>query len=647
LPSANGPQVTGVHPAVEAQSPGLPAALALDEVASAGATHAIEPPILDEHSRTPQPISMEEGGASPNLSADVPCADLRGLSPKCERTVGSEPDFGYSCMHRVDSLLATDRGERVDEHGDNLIEARRAYAAQDWRTAAAHFDAVATERLTADDLAAYADAAWWLGRIEDNLRLSAAACNAFLADSRPVEAAWAAIVLGIFHLSRGDEPQGMGWSGRAGRLLEGIPECPAHGYLHLTEVEASLQAGQPVAAVDAARRMQDLGRRLDQPDLVAMGLNGEGRALVRSGYVVDGLRLLDEAMVAVLSGELAPFASGTLYCHTIAVCHEVADIRRMTRWIELAERWLATFPAAVVFGGLCAVHRAQLHLFRGEWDEAERKALRVGADLDANRIDYAAEAWYVVAEARRLRGDPGAADAYDEAHARGRDPQPGRALLRLQEGDPVGAAMSVRSAVAAVGTDPLRRAPLCAAAVEIAVAAGRLDDAAAAASELATTAGTYATSGLEAMAATARGAVLLAEGSAEEALAVLRDACRRWHDLGAVYNVAGTCIRLAEAYQALGDEASAVAEVARAESMYARLGVHRPARGSPDGLTWRECEVLALVADGRSNREIGEALHISDRTVARHLTNIFHKIGVTSRTQAARYAIDHGLAGTR
>ncbi|HYS32143.1 MAG TPA: response regulator transcription factor, partial [Streptosporangiaceae bacterium] len=537
---------------------------------------------------------------------------------------------------------------RVDEHTDNLTLARQAYTAQDWATAAARFDVVATERLTANDLAAYADAVWWLGRIEDNLRLSAAACDAFLADSRPVEAAWAAMVLGIFHLSRGDEPQGTGWIGRAGRLLEGIPECPVHGYLlHLTEVEASLQAGQPAAAVDAARRMQDLGRRLDQPDLVAMGLNGEGRALIKSGHVVDGLKLLDEAMVAVLGGELAPFVSGTLYCHTIAACHEVADIRRMTRWIELTERWLATFPAAVAFGGLCAVHRAQLHLFRGEWDEAERKALRVGADLDANRIDYAAEAWYVVAEARRLRGDPGAADAYDEAHARGRDPQPGRALLRLQEGDPAGAATSVRSAVAAVGTDPLRRAPLCAAAVEIAIAAGRLDDAAAVASELAATAGTYATSGLEAMAATARGAVLLAEGRAEEALPVLRDACRRWHDLGAVYDAAGTCVRLAEAYQALGDEASAAAEVARAEATYERLGAHRPARELPDGLTRRECEVLTLVADGRSNREIGEALYISDRTVARHLTNIFHKIGVTSRTQAARYAIDHGMTGTR
>jgi DNA-binding NarL/FixJ family response regulator len=545
-------------------------------------------------------------------------------------------------------MLSVGGGQRVDEQTDNLTKARQACAAQDWAAAASRFDAVEAARLTADDLAAYADAVWWLGRIEDNLRLMAAACDAFLTESQPVEAARSAMLLAISHLARGDEPQGMGWIGRAGRLLKGIPECAVHGYLlHITEVEPSLLAGQPAAAVDAARRMQDLGRRLDQPDLVALGLNGEGRALVRSGQVVDGLMLLDEAMVTVLDGRLAPFASGTLYCHTIATCHDVADIRRMSRWVDLTEEWLATFPAAVAFGSLCRVHRAQLQLLRGDWDEAERGALRVGAHLDTSRIDYAAEAWYVVAEARRLRGDASAADAYEEARARGRDPQPGRALLRLQEGDPAGAATSVRAAVAAVGPDPLRRAPLCAAAVEIAVAAGRLEDAAAAASELAETASVYATSGLEAMAATARGAVLLAEDRAEEALPVLRDACRRWQDLGAAYDAAGTCVRLEEAYRALGDEASAAAEGARAEATYERLGAHRPARQLPDGLTPREGEVLRLVADGNSNRQIGEALYISDRTVARHLTNIFTKIGVTSRTQAARYAIDRGMTGTR
>jgi DNA-binding NarL/FixJ family response regulator len=551
-------------------------------------------------------------------------------------------------MSAFGSLLFVKGIRRVDEHTDDLALARQAYAVNDWPTAARYFDAVATELLTVDDLAAYAETLWWLGRVEDNLRLTAAACEALLAQSRPAEAAWAAMLVGLFHMARGDEPQALGWIGRAGRLVEGVPECPAHGLLlHITGVEPNLLAGQPAAAVDAARRMQAIGRRIGEPGVVLMGLNGEGRGLIRSGQVGDGLALLDEAMVTALDSRLAPFLSGTLYCHTIAACHEVADIRRMTRWTDLTEDWLATLPAHGVFDGLCAVHRAQLHVLHGEWDAAERAALQVVAALAEMRVDYAAEAWYVVAEARRLRGDPGAEAAYGKAHARGRDPQPGRALLQLQGGDAAGAATSVRTALAAVGDDPLRRAPLCAAAVEISVAAGRLEDASKAAAELAETAATYTTSGLEAMAAGVRGAVLLAEGQTEAALPVLRDACRRWLELGAEYDAAGTCVGLAAAYRALGDEATAAAEMARAETTYQRLGVRRPEAEPPDKLTRRECEVLALLADGRSNREIGEQLFISDRTVARHLTNIFHKIDVTSRTQAARYALGHGLTAER
>ena len=149
------------------------------------------------------------------------------------------------------------------------------------------------------------------------------------------------------------------------------------------------------------------------------------------------------------------------------------------------------------------------------------------------------------------------------------------------------------------------------------------------------------------MAAAARGAVLLAQGNVAEALPVLRDACRRWYELGSAYEAAGTCVRLAEAYRVFGDAASADAELAQAAAVYERLGAHRPIRALPGGLTPREYEVLTLVAAGRSNREIGGALFISDRTVARHLTNIYNKIGVTSRTQAARYANDHQVSARR
>jgi tetratricopeptide (TPR) repeat protein len=438
----------------------------------------------------------------------------------------------------------------VDDQEDSLHRARQAYAAQDWRGAADSFDAVAPHRLTADDLAAYADAVWWLARVEDALRLHTAAYDALVAESRPADAAGVAFRLGVFHVARGDAPQGMGWLSRSRHLLEGVRECRVHGLLlALTGVDANLVAGQPAAAMDAARQIRDLGRRLNEPDLMAMGLNSEGRALIKSGAVADGLALLDEAMVSVLEGRLDPFMTGVLYCHTIAACDEVGEVLRMTQWTDLAERWLTTVPAEVTFGAMCAVHRAQLQLLRGAWDQAELGALRVVASLDVNRLDYAAQAWYVVAEARRLRGEAGAAEAYDEAHARGYDPQPGRALLRLADGDAEGAMASVLSALAAAGPDPLRRAPtVC--------SVGRDRDRRRTSAErggcrvrAGETASTFATSGLETMAATARGAVLLAEGNVAEALPVLRDACRRWYELGSAYDAAGICVRLAEAWR--------------------------------------------------------------------------------------------------
>ncbi|WP_109474155.1 helix-turn-helix transcriptional regulator [Ornithinimicrobium cavernae] len=534
---------------------------------------------------------------------------------------------------------------------DSRTLAREAHRREDWPVASASFAAAGEGALTADDLAAYGGSEFWLGHMGDSMRLCAAAYDAYRAESRPADAAISAVFLGILHLAMGDEPQGTGWIGRAGRLVADLPECAAHGYvLFTTEVVPNLLRGRPAEAATAARRIQDLGRRLGETDLITIGIHSEGRALLRSGQPADGLALMDEAMMSVLDGRLTPFNQWTLYCFTLEACHEVGDVRRMSRWTELTEQWLATRPAASAlgpaFGGMCAVHRAQLHLLHGTWDEAERAAL-VAAQVEGVRLDYAAEAWYVIAESRRLRGVPGAAEAYDEAHSRGRNPQPGRALLRLADGDAEGAHRSVRSALAAAGDDPLRRVPLCAAAVETALAAGRIGDADAAVSELEQTASSWGTSGLRAVATAARGAVLLAEERVVEALPVLTDACRRWQELGAVYDAARTCASLAEAYRALGDEESARAETALAEATYQRLRARRTPSDAPDGLTDRECEVLVQVAEGRSNQQIAEVLSISDRTVARHLTNIFHKICVTSRTQAVRYAIDHGLVTTR
>jgi DNA-binding NarL/FixJ family response regulator len=544
----------------------------------------------------------------------------------------------------------------VEDAGGALEAARDAYRRHDWAGARERFTAArAAGELAAADLDALADAAWWLGDVDEASAVLEAACRRHLDEGRPGPAAMAAMGIAVNHFLRGDGVLGSGWVGRAQRLLRDQPEGPEHGYALFLELEGGLAGGDAAAVAGAAARVRDLGRRYADPNLVAGGDLFEGRALVRQGRMAEGMALLDEAMLAVLSGQLRPEWAGNIYCHLMAAFHELADVRRAAEWTEATGRWLAGLPAAVLFTGICRVHRSQVLQLKGAWAQAEREATLVCQDLAELHVAAVAEGHYQLGELRRLRGElAGAEDAYRQAHRLGRDPQPGLALLRLAQGRAATASASIRAALAAVSADRLARARLCAAQVEIALAAGEPEVAGRACEELQQTASTYGSSGLEAAALQARGAVLGAGGRPEAALPTLRAACRRWQELDARYEAARVRLLLAAAYRALGDGDAAMRELDEAEAVFGRLGagpdaaraaaaLHgRPAL--PAGLTGREAEVLALVAAGRTNREIAETLVLSHKTVARHLSNIFAKIGVTSRTQAAAYAFQHGLA---
>lgn len=545
---------------------------------------------------------------------------------------------------------------------DALQAGRDAYRRRDWSRARDLFaDAHAAGPLQADDVYAWSDAAWWLGESEESLRLGQEAYRLYDGQQRPRDAARVAIEVGVQFFLRGDDALGEGWLRRAHRLLEDQPECPEQGLLlYLTEVEAALGGVAPSAqgsldrVMASARRVHEIGRRHGVPDLVTCGLLGEGRALVKAGRVPEGLALLDEVLLALVSEEVRPDLAGNVYCHLMSAAHELADLRRLVEWTEATEQWLQTLPVAAVFTGVCRVHRSEVHRVRGGWERAEREAAEASADLTRIDVAAAAEGQYQVGEIRRLRGDlAGAEEAYRQAHRLGRDPQPGVALLRLAQGKIDAASTSIRSALAAAGGDRLACARLYAAQVQIALAAGDFAVAEKACDELEEIAEAYASSGLEAMARHARGAALLAAGHPAEALPVLSDACRRWQHVEAPYECALVRALLAEAYRALGDDETAARELDAAAEAFTALGAAADARrvaalqaGAtlPDGLTEREAEVLALVAQGRTNRDIASELVISQRTVDRHLSNIFTKLGLSSRTAAAAYAFAHGLA---
>ncbi len=496
--------------------------------------------------------------------------------------------------------------------------------------------------LLGEDLAQWSEAAWWMGLADESLERAEQAYSAYLDERNQPRAAYLAFDVAYAHFLKGDEAVGGGWLGRAERLLADEPECVEHGYLRYFHVEALLGGDDHEATLAAATAVQEFAERHGDRTLAAAGVVAEGRALIRLGRMAEGLAALDDAMLRVSRRDLAPGFTGNIYCHLMAACHELGDLKRAGAWTQATSVWCDEVGPAVLFKGICRVHRAQVLQTLGAWDESEREARTVCESVASFSSAVAAEGYYQWGEILRLRGDLSAAEqAYVRGHGLGRDPQPGLAMLRLVQGRTGDAAASIRSALAGVPRDRLGRARLLAAQVETALACDDVALASAAAEELAEIAATFQSSGLTSAALTARGAVLLARGEAGEALPVLRSALTSWLAVDATYDAAKVRSQLAAAYHALGDEDLARLEILAAEAVFAKLGIHR---SSPDGLSRREIEVLALIAAGRTNREIAAQLVLSHKTVARHLSNIFTKIDVSSRTAAAAYAFKNGLA---
>jgi DNA-binding NarL/FixJ family response regulator len=486
--------------------------------------------------------------------------------------------------------------------------------------------------------------------MDESLAAGEEAYRLYLDASNVRRAAYRAFDVAYGYFLQGNEAVGGGWIGRAQRLLADQPDCAEQGYLLYFAVETSLDGGEETIA--KARQVQACGRRHGDRNLVAAGIVAEGRVLIKLGRAQEGVALLDEGMLEASSQEMAPNWAGNIYCHLMAACYELGDIGRAAAWTQSTSDWCDEMAPAVLFKGICRVHRAQVMQIRGHWTQAQDEAERVCKDIAHIHVGVVAEGHYQIGEIKRLRGDlDGAEQAYQDGHRLGRDPEPGLALLRLAQGRPDAASTLIHSALTGVG-DRLARARLLVAQVEIAIALGDEATAAAAADELDEVASVYGSSGLQAAARRSRGAVLLATGNPEEALSTLRTACSRWNELEAPYDCAKVRVLLAQAYRQLGDIESSDRELAAARTAFEALGAALDAsevagRGRavlPNGLTEREAQVLALVAAGCTNRQIADELFLSQKTVARHISNIFTKIGVTTRTAAARFAFEHGVA---
>ena len=539
-----------------------------------------------------------------------------------------------------------------------LDQGRDAFERRAWRAAYDGLAAADREHpLDLDDLERLSTAAYLIGGA-DEVDLLVRAHHEAIRLALPVRGARLAFWIGFGLMDRGEVAQGSGWLARASRLLEGVPESVEHGYIQLPTALQALDEGDYDGAFARFEAMAAIADRFHDADLVTLSRLGRGMALVRQAEVPRGMAYLDEAMVAVTADEVSPMVVGIIYCAVIETCQRLFDLRRAHEWTDALARWIASQPDLVPYRGACLLYRAQLMQLHGSWQDASAEARRAHEWLARPPADPATgSAAYQEGDLHRLRGEfKRAAESYRQASLFGHRPEPGVSLLRFAQGDLRGAATAIRRGLEET-QDPLVRPRILEAFVEIMLAAGDHPAAAAAAAELAEIAVRFRAPLLAAMAEHTAGAILLAASDPAAALAPLRRALRGWHDVNAPYDAARTRVLIGLASRDVGDTDTAALEFDAAHDAFARLGARpdlarldalsgrrtAPAGGPAGGLTARELEVLRLLATGKTNRAIAMDLVISEKTVARHVSNIFTKLGLSSRSAATAYAYEHEL----
>ena len=539
----------------------------------------------------------------------------------------------------------------------DLDRGRSAFREHRWSEAFEQFvDADRTGGLPTADLERLSTVETLIGRVTASVDALTRAHEEYLVVGDVASAARCGAWLGMYLMNNGEMARSQGWFARARRLVDELDEpCPAEGLLLVPVALGMLYGGNPAGALRVFGESQAVGEKFQDRDLISLSLLGTGQATLMLGDISAGLRLFDEAMVAVTAGELSPVPSGLIYCAVVGNCHLAFDLRRALEWTAALDHWCGERPDMVLFTGQCQAHRAELYRLHGAWSEAAAAA-KAAQGLSASG-DYMAlfGGHYQLGEVQRLTGELDAADeSYRLAGRSGYEPQPGLALLHLSRGDAAHAQAVLRGAADAA--DLATRRHLLPALVEIELAAGDRAAARRAADELTTVARDCGMPMAQAASCQADGAVLLAEDAPGQAVPVLRRAWTLWRELGVPYEAARCRTLVGLACRTMGDDVSAAMDFDAAYAEFVELGAGPAAAwaaslqrqsGKADAgpLTPRELQVLRQVAAGKANRVIAGDLYLSEKTVARHISNIYLKLGLQSRAAATRYAYEHGLAG--
>jgi len=530
---------------------------------------------------------------------------------------------------------------------------RDALARGGWEEARVCFEQALERSDSAEAWDGLSWACWWLedGQVTMEARECAYRLYKDAGDGRG--AARMAIWLASDHLDfRGEEAVAQGWFGRADRILDDLSPAPEHGWLAAFEAEMALAAGDTATAVRLGSRARELGGELGITDLEMLGLATEGLALVTEGEVADGMRRLDEATAAALGGEYEEL-HGVCWtcCYLIYGCERVRDYDRAAQWCRKVEEFTERMRVQFV-NGVCRAHYGAVLTWHGSWDEADQLLSKATSDLAAARPAWAPEGIVRLADLRRRQGRFDEAEQLfgeAETHALG---TVGMAELALDRGDPEAA---IPLAERMLRQLPPENRTQRAAALELVVrakaATGDVDGARIRLEELRSVAEAVPTSPLRAAASFCEGVVAAAAGDHDSAAAALEDAVSLFAASDAPFELGRARTELARSLGELGRreparrEAAAALEVLertgasalseRAQEVLVRLG----GRGRNKGpLTRRELEVLALIAEGMRDRDIAAALTLSEHTVHRHVSNMYAKLGCSTRAAAVAKA---------
>ncbi|HVM14147.1 MAG TPA: LuxR C-terminal-related transcriptional regulator [Egibacteraceae bacterium] len=524
-----------------------------------------------------------------------------------------------------------------------------------WAEARIEFEQALAAAETAEACFGLAMALWWLGENQASVDRCSRAYALFRESGEVEGAAQCAVWLAITYKANfGNFAAANGWIGRAERLLEPLEPGPWHGWVwvargyRMTDLETA--EGLTERAVEVARATGDV-------DLELVALAQLGLIRVGKGQIEAGFGLIDEAMAAALGGERSTLDT-VVYacCDMLNACELASDIERAAQWCRVADDFVARYGCPFLYAE-CRIYYGSVLTAKGRWDDADRElgaGVRIaeGASPGLHRRALARLAGLRVRQGRLEQAEQLLATLGEGVEAEA-EATLLTAALSLARGDPPGAGRLLEQRLRHLEDHRWHFAAALDLLVDAYVAADQLDAATVAADRLAGTADEAASQHLSALAAFARGRVLVARGD-PDAIGHLEAALTTWAALELPVEVARTRFELARALAGREPD-SAVDHARRALAILDKVGASIDAdrvaaflrsvgvvpRTGPKRvgvLTVREREVLGLLGAGLSNPEIAERLHVSRKTASHHVSNIFTKLGLRNRAEAAAHA---------